>query len=197
MLPFVLPFLAYVFIPLVLQPFSPIIGQIAKLIVVAGLVFHYRKNYKLKLLLSPLGIAAGVLIAVIWIALEGHYPYFLGTPDIIPTDIPYLAMRFLNSILLAPVIEEFFTRYFLNRIIQEKDWKKVPIYRFTAASFIITALFFGLSHSRWLPGIITGIILNLLLIKTKKLEECIIAHATANLALGIYVISTHSWIFWG
>jgi len=35
-----------------------------------------------------------------------------------------------------------------------------------------------------------------LLIYTKSLGACIIAHATTNLLLALYVLKTHDWSFW-
>jgi membrane protease YdiL (CAAX protease family) len=44
--------------------------------------------------------------------------------------------------------------------------------------------------------IATGILYGLYLVKTKNLIGCIIAHATTNLGLAIYVVYTQKWYFW-
>src|SRR3989344_3036337 len=196
---FVIPFVAYVLVPIIssLLKLNPTLAQLLKVIIVAGLIFHYRKHYKLIFMLDGWSAISGLVIFVIWVGLEGFYPFVLGVPQAPPTDKSYVLLRLISSILIAPVIEEFFTRYFLNRIIQSKNWEKVPLNKFTLTSFTITVLFFGLSHNRWLPGIITGLILNLVLMKTKRIETCVLAHAIANLALAIYVITTQNWILWG
>ena len=107
-----------------------------------------------------------------------------------------IAFKLLGGILVAPLIEELFTRGFLLRFLIDPDkWEKIAP-KFTWFSFIVTVLFFGFSHNRWLAGLIVGIILNLLYIKTKRIENCIIAHAVANAALAAYVILINSWQFW-
>ena len=35
-----------------------------------------------------------------------------------------------------------------------------------------------------------------LLVYTKSLGACIIAHAVTNLLLALYVLKTHDWAFW-
>ena len=107
-----------------------------------------------------------------------------------------IILKLIISVVLAPVVEEVFTRFFLIRWLVEKNWKKVKLGKYTHLSFIVTVLFFGFSHNRWLPGLITGVILNLLLYKRKNIGSCVLAHGVANLALGIYVIYTGSWHFW-
>ena len=201
MLQYIAPFVAYLLVPMAssLLGIDPLIGQGAKFLVVGGLLLYFRENYSMKLKLDPASILSGLAIFALWVGLEGRYPFieFLGKPEMIPTDMPYLLLRLLTSILIAPIVEEFFTRFFLNRYLQGTDWEKIPLYKFTMMSFIFTVLFFGFMHVRWLPGLITALILNGLLIYTKRIEACIESHFVANLALGLYVILSQNWILWG
>ncbi len=103
--------------------------------------------------------------------------------------------RFAGSVLVAPLIEELFCRSFLMRYVIDERWQDVPIGTYTLGSFVIVTLFFGFSHFRWLPGILTAVLLNLLLYRTKNLSSCVVAHATANLLLLVYVVYTGGWEF--
>jgi membrane protease YdiL (CAAX protease family) len=47
-----------------------------------------------------------------------------------------------------------------------------------------------------LPGLLTGALWAWLLWRTKSLAACLVSHAVANLALGIYVIATGDWKYW-
>ncbi len=67
---------------------------------------------------------------------------------------------------------------------------------FTWLSFIITVLFFGFSHNMWVAGLVVGIILNLWLYKTKRVEQCIVAHSFANFLLFLYVVQTNAYTLW-
>ena len=82
------------------------------------------------------------------------------------------------------------------RWIIDQNFKKVKLGTYTFISFIGTVLFFALAHGRWLPAMITGVLLNLLIYKKKDINSCIVAHGVANLLLTISIISTGSWHFW-
>ena len=206
MLQYLIPFLAYVAIEPIINYFfgTAFIGYALKTIVTAILVIYYFKRYKeiKKFKLDFPAVGLGILIFIIWISLEGLYPRF-GSPTIVnPFEfgsqlfLLILIIKLTGMILVAPLIEELFVRSFLMRIFINADYEKVPIGKYTHLSFIITVLFFGFSHSMWLPGIITGVLLNVLLYKTKSIGSCIQAHAAANISLAIYVLATHNWMFW-
>jgi hypothetical protein len=167
----------------------------AKLLLVAGLIFYFRKDFRFRLRFDLLSIGTGVLIAALWIGLEGLYP-LLGENTVIFYDPYSIVLKLLTGVLLAPVVEEFFTRFFLHRWVQAKQWMKVKQGTFHWPAFIITVLFFGFSHARWLPGIFAGILLNLLWYRKKDMSSIITSHAAANLILGIYVIMNGAFVFW-
>ncbi len=156
-----------------------------------------------RLLFDPAAIVLGTAIFLVWIGLEGRYPLFTA-PEVHfnPTEFEgtitllLVLMRFIGSVLVAPLIEELVMRSFFIRYIISPKWEKVAIGTYTFESFAVVTLVFGFSHYRWLPGIITAIILNLLLYKKKSLVPCITAHATANLLLLIYVVTTGSWFYY-
>jgi hypothetical protein len=51
-------------------------------------------------------------------------------------------------------------------------------------------------HVQWLTAIVWGLMVALLLVRTRSLGACIIAHAVTNLLLGAYVLWTGDWSFW-
>ena len=57
----------------------------------------------------------------------------------------------------------------------------------------VTSVVFALVHPEWLPALLTGALWAWLLWRTRSLSACMVSHATANLALGIYVIVTGDW----
>ncbi|MCB9362708.1 CAAX prenyl protease-related protein [Candidatus Woesearchaeota archaeon] len=173
-----------------------LISLIAKIVIVSTLLAIWNKDFFKRIDFEALPIFVGASIAVIWIAIDKLYPHIPDFESIPDYDIVTIALKLFISIAIAPIVEEIFTRSFLIRWIIAFDYKSVPVGKFTWMSFIITVLFFGLAHDRWLAGIITGIALNLLLYHKKEIGPCILAHAVANLVLGIYVISTGSWYFW-
>ncbi|MBT3464402.1 CAAX prenyl protease-related protein [archaeon] len=198
MLEYIIPFFTYLFSPILIELFTKNVtySDLGKVILTGMLLAFYWKKYKIKWKISFLAFFVGALIFGFWVFLEGYYP-IIGTPKgFEPLNSFELIIRLFSSILIAPLIEELFIRSFFNRYLISQNWKKLPIESTTTYSFWITVLFFGFSHNRWLPGLIAGILLNLVLIKKKDISQAIFAHFIANLFLSIYVIATKSWIFW-
>lgn len=175
-------------------------------VVVGGILVRYRSLYT-ELNERRIDVAAllvGVLIFAWWVGLEGYYPLFSGAsshfdPSVFGTEmlIFLLSVRLVGSVLVAALIEELFCRSFLMRYVIDPDkWADIPVGTYTFASFVVVVLFFGFVHFQWLPGLLTGIILNLLLYKKRNIFSCVQAHAMANLLLFFYVVYTKSWFFW-
>lgn len=189
---YIAPFLAYV-LTLPLVKYGPFL--IARIVLLLSLLFAFRKSYKFKLKLDTLSIFIGALIFLVWVMLEGFYP-LLGESSYAPPNQLLMWARVFSFVAITPLIEEFFTRNFLARILVSNKWKKVRLGKFTPVSFILITLFFAFSHNRWLPGLVAGILLNYLIFKKKSMSSVIVAHTTANLLLAIYIVYTQSWFFW-
>ena len=58
-----------------------------------------------------------------------------------------LALRSARAALLVPVIEELFWRGWLPRVVQDADFRRVPLGRYTPLAFWATALLFASEHS--------------------------------------------------
>ena len=190
---YIIPFLVYVLSIPFMSYNALLIGRV---VVLALLLVYFKNYYKFKLKLEMFPVFIGIIIFLLWILLEGLYPLLGSSSSFIPTDTVTLLFRVFAFVLIAPIIEEFFTRNFLARILVSNNWKKVPLGKFTTTSFIITVAFFGFSHNRWFPGLIAGVLLNYLMYKEKNMSSVIIAHATANILLTVYIIYTKSWFFW-
>ena len=56
---------------------------------------------------------------------------------------------------------------------------------------------FATVHGHWWPtAIVWGLMVAGLLVYTKSLGACMVAHATTNLLLGLYVLRYHAWSLW-
>jgi CAAX prenyl protease-like protein len=220
LIPYVAPIFAYVgltalegYVPQLVGKSSEAWYPIAygiKLILVGLLAWHYRATWR-DFRPAPsigkivLGVFTGALVCAAWIGLDGHYPTFsvLGSRSAFdPLALgagwrsAFIAERLLGLVVLVPVIEELFWRSFLMRWVIDNDFAKVPIGKVTPMAAAVTSALFAVAHPEWLPAFLTGALWAWLVWSTKSLSACLISHATANLALGIYVISTHDWKFW-
>jgi CAAX prenyl protease-like protein len=108
-----------------------------------------------------------------------------------------LAGRSVRAVLLVPLIEELFWRGWLMRWLISPAFEKVPLGTYSAQSFWITAVLFASEHGPyWDVGLVTGIIYNVWMLKTKRLGDCVLAHAVTNACLAGYVLATHKWEYW-
>lgn len=108
----------------------------------------------------------------------------------------FLVVRFYGLVLLVPVIEELFWRSFLLRYITRPDWQTVVQGTYSGTAFVLVAAAFAAAHPEWLAAMICAAAYALLLRQTRSLFACVVAHATTNLALGIYILATASWQYW-
>ena len=155
-----------------------------------------------------LAIGLGLAVAAVWVGIDGLYPTStsLGKrsgfdPGAIASPAgrtAFIAVRLYGLVLLVPLFEELFWRSFAIRyVIDPDDFARVPIGRVTPTAAGATAVVFAMAHPvEWLPALLTGLAWAWLVHRTKSLSACVVSHATANLALGVYVLTTHQWRFW-
>jgi CAAX prenyl protease-like protein len=110
----------------------------------------------------------------------------------------FVAVRMIGAVLVVPVMEELFWRDFLWRqILAPNDFKLAKVGEFGWAPFLIVPAVFALVHGNWwLSAVVWGLMIAVLLVTTKSLGACIIAHGVTNLLLALYVLKTHDWAFW-
>jgi CAAX prenyl protease-like protein len=108
-----------------------------------------------------------------------------------------LALRFARAALVVPVAEELFWRGWLPRWLANTDFRTVPLGHYTPAAFAITAGLFALEHGSWWDvGLLAGVAYNWWMMRTRRLGDCILAHAVTNACLGVYVMLAGKWEFW-
>ncbi len=154
---------------------------------------------------TALAVAAGLLVTVLWVGLDGHYPAIplLGARVAFDPQrlggaprSAFILVRLVGLVALVPIIEELFWRSLVMRWVVNPDFRTVPIGTVTLTAAVVSSLFFATAHPEWLPAILTGLIWAALLAKTGSLFACVVSHAIANLALAAYVLATGSWKYW-
>lgn len=177
---------------------------------VAFVLYLLRSDYSelrwrelLNLPTAAASIGAGVITFVLWINVGTTLPLVGPSPGFNPMLLPegtgrllLTATRVAGAVLVVPVMEELFWRSFLLRYLIRADFLSVTMGTFTWASFLITTLLFGLEHHFFVAGMLAGAIFSFVLYRTRSLAQCILAHAVANLALAVHVLSTGNWHFW-
>lgn len=162
---------------------------------------------------QPLAAAAlGAAVFALWIAPDvlfpgyrqsvlfsnsvvGHLHSSLAVSDL--HDPWVLAWRTVRAVTIVPVVEELFWRAWLMRWLINADFRKVPLGTYSPFAFWVTALLFASEHgSYWEVGLLTGIIYNYWMIRSKSVSSCILMHAVTNGLLSAYVIATAQWQYW-
>ena len=133
------------------------------------------------------GIAIGVAVLFIWIAPDRSDWYrklcVIGDPytnaKALPLDSAFTWIQLFGSAFVISVAEEMFFRKWLIRY----------------AGFGWMVVLFAIEHNRPLAAAVCGVLYGLLYLK-KGLLAAIVAHATTNLGLGLFVIRYNRWEFW-
>jgi CAAX prenyl protease-like protein len=147
-------------------------------------------------------IGIGLLGAALWIApfllfdslrpdIEGFDPQAYFGPD--GTGLA-LAIRAIGYAAVTPFVEELFVRSWLLRFSDvfssRRDFRDVPIARFTPLSFSVTVIYFVFTHQRWEWGVM--LVWTLLTMAwfyhRRHIVPLIIVHAVTNGAIFAFVL---------
>jgi CAAX prenyl protease-like protein len=147
-------------------------------------------------------IGIGLLGAALWVApfllFDGLRPEPGGAFD--PTMrgeagvASVLAVRFLGYALVTPFVEELFVRSWLLRFIDvvdtRRDFRKVPMARFTWRSFLVVVGFFVFTHQPWEWGVMFAWTLLTMawFYYRGHLAPLVLAHAVTNGAIWLFVV---------
>jgi CAAX prenyl protease-like protein len=108
-----------------------------------------------------------------------------------------LVFRTLSAAVMVPILEELFWRGWMMRWWVNTDFESLPMGQTDRQGFWIVAALFALEHGPfWEVGLITGVIYNWWMTKTRSLGDLIFVHGVTNLVLSLYVIATKQWQFW-
>ncbi len=175
---------------------------------VALLLWYYRAHYR-ELLVRPdlrwVGLISpllGAVVFVLWINLDFGWLNLGGGTGYDPRDATgaiqwQLAVpRLLGAALVVPLMEELFWRSFLLRWIDKNDFLDHEPARISLRALLIASALFGVEHTLWFAGIIAGLAYGWLYRASGNLWAPIVAHATTNLMLGVWVLTTQTWNHW-
>lgn len=197
----------------------------AKTLVAGALLWWWRdKIAEMRWAFNVEGVVVGLVIAALWIGLEGRVPS-LGrlwdlarewtggpkAPEVKPPEAwnpvayfssnavlgwGFVAVRVLGRSLVVPAMEEVFYRSLAYRYLVNPRFETVALGTFRAGAFAGTSLLFGLSHAEhWLSAVVCGAAYQGLVVRRGRLGDAMLAHAVTNLAISGYAIGTGRWEF--
>lgn len=215
-LPRALPFILYI----ALLALADVLGQSAsaaydvrliypcKVACVALLLVFFWQRYgeltRFSLQLPQIlwSLITGVAVFLIWINLDQAWMSFGHSAGFDPRKLSgaidwSLALpRFLGAALVVPVMEELFWRSLVMRWIDHPDFLNLSPAHIGLRALLVSSVLFGLEHTLWLSGVTAGLAYGWLYMKSKNLWAPVLAHATTNGLLGLWVLQTGQWSFW-
>jgi CAAX prenyl protease-like protein len=191
--------------------FLPFIYAAKTIAAAIMLAIFWRYYTKIRWTHIPLGIFVGLLGLVEWIgvnyasqklgissppAATDIYDPMIRLPNPMYRYIFYF-IRVAGPTLVVPVMEELLWRdFFWRAFIRGSRFQEVAIGTFSWVSLLGVSAMFAIAHFQLASGFGYGILMGLLLIRTKSLGSCMVAHGVTNLTLYLYVIHTGDYQFW-
>jgi exosortase E/protease (VPEID-CTERM system) len=174
-----------------------------RLICAAVVLWAYRHRYRdLDWRASWRGIATGALLFCIW----AGFAHFFTTPTTMPAPLSqlpaplrgtWIACRAAAAIITVPIAEELAYRGYLLRRLAKAEFESMALRDVRWPALILSSIVFGITHgSFWLPGIAAGLVYGALAIKSDRIGESVVAHATTNGLLAAYVLIFNQWQLW-
>jgi CAAX prenyl protease-like protein len=210
-LAYVLPFGIFIAF-LVLQSWTPIPPWLKFAAPLIAIAIVSREALSKRLVSPALSIALGIAVCVLWVGPEIVFPGYhngwlfsnsvIGHPNSTATaaqksDIVFIVFRILVSVITVPILEELFWRGWVMRWLINRDFTAVPLGTYDAQAFWLVAALFASEHgSFWDVGLLTGVIYNWWMLRTKSMWDCILMHAVTNGCLAWYVLHYDQWMYW-
>jgi exosortase E/protease (VPEID-CTERM system) len=175
-----------------------------RVLAAAWVLWIFRRRYAhLGWTLSWRALAIGVATFAMWLALVPAGP---SARDEWPAALhaapaywaaAWLLFRVVGFTITVPLVEELAFRAYLTRRLIGPDVERLPIGLFSWSSFAISSVLFGMLHGGlWLAGTIAGMSFALALYQRRALADAVVAHATTNGLIAVYVLATGRWSVW-
>lgn len=164
------------------------------------------------------GLIAGTIGGAVWIGLcaigiesklltlLGQSPNLLGersgvNPWEVYADVGtrnlFLCFRFALLVITIPIAEELFLRGFFMRYIDSTNWQELKLSDIGTTGLVAGTVYAMASHPSEILAAATWFsLITLLMVRTNKFWNCVLAHAVTNLILGIYLCMTGNWHLW-
>lgn len=199
--------------------FAP--AYVGRTIVVAIILFLTAKlRDRIQWTHVGLGVLIGIIGTIQWVGMEcllvwmvGEKGYnLLGVLQLVsditePRDYPalfsdgawgwiFFIARLFGPVLVVPLMEEQFWRNWVWRTVSApNNFRLVPVGQNDRSAVIGVALMFAFVHVQFLTGIVWALLIAWLLIRTRSIGACVVAHGVTNLLLGLWILAT--WKFPG
>jgi CAAX protease family protein len=140
------------------------------------------------------GAALWIAPLLVWDSLRPDKPGFDANQLGVEGGWLALALRAIGYVAVTPFVEELFVRSWLLRYVdvfdQRRDFRSVPIARFSWRSFTVVTFYFVFSHASWEWAIMLGWTLLTMgwFYHRRHLAPLVLVHAVTNSAIFAFVV---------
>ncbi|MGA2350318.1 MAG: exosortase E/protease, VPEID-CTERM system [Terracidiphilus sp.] len=150
---------------------------------------------------APLTGAAVFLVWIVPLWWTRHSsPSSLGaslTALSMPARLTWIAFRIAAAAITVPIADELAFRGFLARRLIDREFDRVPFSSLTSLSVVVSSVAFGLLYGQhWIAGMVAGFAYAALVRWRERIGDAVVAHATSNLLLAVWVLSRGDWALW-
>jgi len=109
----------------------------------------------------------------------------------------FLGVRLAGLVVIVPMIEEFFLRGFLIRIVSDHDWLKFPIGKIAGVGIGIMLLYAVGTHPQELiASVVWFSAVTMFVAHSRNIWDAVTIHILTNFSLGIYILVWEDWTMW-
>ncbi|GAA6170186.1 exosortase E/protease, VPEID-CTERM system [Sessilibacter corallicola] len=144
-------------------------------------------------------VALGLVVTLVWVLLipeDTEYNQTFATAlgeESTTMMLVWLAIRFLGSIAVAPIVEELMFRgYLLSRVAAHEIHERSP--QINLFAIVISSLAFGAIHNQWIAGTAAGVLYAVVRLRG-NLSSAILAHSVTNASLCVYALTHGQWSY--
>jgi len=204
---YLVPFLAILAASFISKAASGYFEWLYPLRFIAGAIalWCFRSEYrKLDWRFGWIAPTVGAAIFLVWIA-PGLWVHERGASPLGSTlaalspslRASWIAFRIAAAVITVPIAEELAFRGYLARRFMSRNFDEVSFTRLTTLSVCLSSVAFGVMHgSHWFVGILAGLAYAAALKWRGRIGDAIVAHATSNLLLAVWVLLRGDWALW-
>jgi exosortase E/protease (VPEID-CTERM system) len=170
---------------------------------VGGVLILMRGRFRFgRFELDTVALGIGAAVFALWLMLAPDRPAetarFAGALATAPWPLAFgwLLFRCLGAVVTVPLAEEMAFRGFLLPFIAKDCGILFGARLNLAIAALVSSLAFGFLHRDWIAGCAAGLAYAVVRLRRDRLADAVVAHATTNLLLAVYVLVSRRWSYW-
>jgi len=204
--PYLGPFLALLVVAMLTGAMSAGFDWLypVRLVALGAVLWACRQTYaSLNWTPSWVGCAIGIAAFALWMALlptgmtgKEEWPAALQSTGPVAATA-WLVARTFGYVIAVPLAEELVFRGYLTRRFWRPDADATSLGTFTLGGLVFSSAIFGAFHGQlWLAGMLAGMLFAFALYRRRSIGDAVLAHATTNGLIALYVFITGQWSVW-